>query len=366
MREKMTPVSFLFYTIFGLIAAAITGHCMNDADWRPEYRSYVQAHARWVKDRDAFAAGVVQRHFEEALAGLYPVEQLPDADLQEVARATRAWAKDHDALRGTTYEMRLKGAMELPRDIVHDDAGPRLYHRHWLRERLISSCSPCEFEPSVSILGDPHRLLLVLNGDRAGVRANLPTGSEFVQPEPTFPAGAPKTFERTWRDDARLWVWCSIFFMLAFLLSGLIIHAVVMDEKKDGEIPSFGSHPLAVPDFVLGWLVMIAFAPAFLVVHAFMASLRDVRPALDRARRFVRPGKFDDEFAALKLQLEELRSHEQQRGDSSLIRDIDAMIVKVGESQSQRHLAELRDALAAADRVRLALDEVNRDLGAGA
>lgn len=368
----MKPInvkSFLWYAVMGTVFAILASVAQSCADrddrLSPAYKAYRSKHEAYEKAKSAAEEGVVQRHFEESLAGAYPIEKLPNADLQEVARAIISWAKDSYVTSKLAGDQdRYDSAKSIAGQIDSNSRGPMLKHRTWQVKRLYycdGYGEACRFEPEVSVLGDPSRLVLLLNGDKAGVLSSLPTEAADPGPEPTYPKDAPRTIDLPWIHGLRVWIVCSIFFTLGFVLLGWIFSVQGMGEDAKGKTV-YGSDPLGLPDFAIGWLVMAAFAPGFLLTHALKAGFRDARPWVGRQRARLFPREFDDEFGELTMRLETMRAREQADGNAVVLGDIDALIEKVRLSKSRRHVAELRKALDAADGYLNGLEEIDRDL----
>lgn len=362
--KSITVGSFLAYAVAGavcaLIAWGVQSCASRDDRVDPDYKAYLSKHEAYEKAKRDAEVGVVQRHFEESLAGVYPIERLPNADLQEVARAVRSWADDSDVVsKYVNDQRRYDAAKGIAGQIDSNPSGPRLEHRIWQEKRLFycrGYRGDCSFEREVSVLADPSRLVILLNGDKAGVLSTLPTEIGDIGVEPTYPKDGPRTVELPWTYSFRVWTVCSIVFVLAFLLVGTLFRHDVFYLCWEG------SHPLDLPDFVIGWLVMAAFAPGFLLAHAIKAGLRDARPWIGRLRAKLFPREFDDEFGELTARLERMRAREQADGNAVVLGDIDALIEKVRTSKSRRHVAELRKALDSADGYLNGLEEIDRDL----
>lgn len=358
--KSITVKSFLAYAgiaaVIALVAWVVQWGVSKTDRQHPAYKSFLKQHDAYEDAKATAQIGVDQRHFEEALAGAYPIEKLPNADLQEVARDALTWAKAGAIVdKGEQDQRRYDAAGGLAWGLYDFYYGPQLKDRNWKAKELMRCGSDrhCVFAPEISVLGDPSRLLLLLNGDKAGVLANLPTEAVDPGPEPTYPKDGPTKVELPWTHDFEVWVICSIIFAGIFLGAGLIAF-------YDKEIK--GSDPLLLPNFALGWVVMAAFAPGFMLMHGINASLRDARPWIARQRAKLFPGEFDAEFGELTARLETMRSREVSAGNTVILGDIDALIEKVRLSKSRRHIAELRKALDAADDYVTGLDEIEHDL----
>ncbi len=224
--KPMTVGSFLGYASAGLIIALaawdIQSCASSDDRVHPGYQSYLAKKQAYVQAKNGAEAGVVQRRFEESLAGLYPVDKLPNADLQEVARGilwVGEWSKNDKP------ESRYNSAARIAGNIYSNANGPMLTNRRWQVQPLLR-CNDygenCSFEPAVSVLGDPSRLVLLLNGDRAGVLSSLPSEIGDVGVEPAYPKDGPRSVELPWTYSLRVWIVCSIIFALVFMIVGAI------------------------------------------------------------------------------------------------------------------------------------------------
>jgi hypothetical protein len=354
--KSITVQSFLGYAcagvIFAVIAWWVQSCASSDDRLNPAYSSYLDKKKAFDKAKSAAEMGLTQRHFEEALAGAYPVELLPDADLQEVARGILIMARDSGVTTSTLTELERQDRAKNIASLAYEKG--RLRERTWHDKKPLLNCGygDCTFSPSVSVLGDPSRLLLLLKGDKAGVLVNLPTETALGT-EPTYPADGPTKIELPWSHTLRVWIVCSILFALGFLIAGALFYDPEKNKSTDA---------LFLPNFAVGWLVMAAFAPGFLLMHGVNLGLRDAGPWIGRVRSTFFPREFDDEFGELTTRLETMRSREQADGNAIVLGDIDVLIEKIRISKSRRHIAELRKALDAADGYLNGLGEIDRDL----
>lgn len=327
----------------GLLYLLIARLWISDYAKRPnptyaDYLSQKKAYDAWEKGN---ADLIKRRQFEEVLAGRQSADSVERSELQEIA-VSLAVLKEGAAADPKKWS---KALADLFFSAKRD---PRI--SKWTvcavdgndRARLYD----CRFIGELDALNDPIRLAGILAGDGKNL-TEVPAPPQGLEAAPEFPAGTPKYLAApSWLPWLK-WIVLSVLFALCFCLAGLVA-------RSENE-PGWG-HPFrGWPNFILGWMVMLALAPGFLATRLLYLLAIDVTPAIDRVIRpglrrfaglFVRKPTFADEYEEFSAQLSEMNKTASAAGNRELLKEIEEISVKVRQAQDSKKLAKLKSSLA--------------------
>ncbi len=223
------------------------------------------------------------------------------------------------------------------------------------RDRLYD----CRFIGELDALNDPLRLAGILAGDGKSL-TEVPAPPQGTEAVPDLPAGTAKYLAApSWLPWVK-WIVLSVLFALCFCLAALIARS----ENERG-----WGHPFrGWPNFILGWMVMLALLPGFLATRVLYLLAIDVTPAIDRFVRpglrrfaglFVRTPTFADEYEEFDAQLIDMKKIAAGAGNGELIGEIEELAGKIRGAQDAKKLAKLKDSL---EHMRSYL-KLNKELG---
>lgn len=354
MKRKSFWVYSLIGVVFTLIGAGAGSLVFDQAEsyQYPAYREYLRDKAEYKRWHDENGANLNQREFEEVLSGTRPIEELKDPDLQEVAHVLKTLKTNSEA----DDVQRAESVLALFVTPEHDGRAIK-----WLKCDQFNH--NCHFEKELSVLNEPRRLALILDGKAEAMSITIP---EKFQNPPTYPKDAPIALPKpVWLPWVN-WAVGSLLFALGFTLGGLGIF--YWDEHSSER----WSHPLkTVPHFVLGWLVFLAALPGFLAVQFVHLLVSDAGPAFlwtkgrvaklrAKLRQLFIKNTFEDEYDEFVYKLGELQKRASETGDTALLQRVEEARKKVLVSKSSHQLAKLSVSLGDIDRSLKVMDEIER------
>lgn len=262
------PKAFAFYASMGLVMASITTGGFGLRLWNrpnPAYPAYEKlqddyaAEAKRIEPARAARAEMERiRPFQEVLLGEKPAAEIKNDNVRELATLLRTAASLEPEAKGAQLAEVIQ---KLPLLMHGDCSKAKIY---WDNARAVEVpishwgvCSTSEFE---LVRTEPEHIARLLNGDKTAL-SPLPEVpaldtrlAAFLQMTPE-----PKTFPIKWTriHYLQLWLAFSGAFALTYFVVGLISGRTAED------------HPVrAVPGFILGWLILLATLPGFLLVYA--------------------------------------------------------------------------------------------------
>ncbi len=347
--KMMKQKHFWMYAGFGCLGLMLSAFVLWVVDIEratlkphPDYVAFQHKLETYNKQDAARRPLYLQRMFEEALLGKRTPEEVTVPELREVAKAALA-LKDGNRFDRPQWLNNL---------FIHREDRKRVME--WTAQ---DSFRDWEFAGPLSSLNSIDRLDDLLRGKPDHVFASLPEVPKTIDQPPTYPEGAPKTIDAGALGTSNIIVWCvvSACFALAFCIAGLVgFHApqeyISQSELArmswgGGKVPPM-SHPTGShPDFLLGWIVKLAFLPGFLAAHLLHALLVDFRPYAKAAHDRMFPKEFANAYARFELQLETIKARAETTGRKELLAGIDEMLAKVREANDRDQLKKLSRTL---------------------
>ncbi|MFH2062705.1 MAG: hypothetical protein ABIJ46_00955 [bacterium] len=315
--------------------------------WRQKRNQWHRQRTAWQQWPEHNAIMFQQRHFEEALAGVGSVEAIEEEGLRNLAEAIILLMRPvtHIESEGRTSVVLDERSRALFVLLSSPQEGPLL------QQYLIQA----------SVLLAPERLARLLGGDATVIKPTLPSRPNPPQHpnplrdrpvEPILPilsSQVPAFGPLPYQDSPYWWliVWAttSIVFMGGFVGCGLILYL----KKKNQEF-----HPLrSFPNFIFGWLVMVAAAPGWIVFQIFRLLFSDFDPIWLRIRRRFNWQTEEEKRFDFLGRLEEIKVKAEEQGNRMLADQAEGLILRARDRGSKETLAALKGE---ADNIGLALD----------
>lgn len=259
------PKAFAAYAVVGTVVAAVITSFIAWKLWsnpNPNFPAYtklkdeIAAETQKLEQAKAVRqAAEKTRPFQEVLLGETPADSLPDGPVRRLANTLRDMAPSDASDRMATT----RAMTDLP-TLMNTDClrvkGESNSNKKIAIKNSWYACSTVEYQ---LVRTEPYRIASLLHGDRTALTP-LP---EVPEPSAQYAAFEKLPVEPklipvplTGFHYSLLWLAFSGAFALAYSATGWLFG----DEKNEDPIR-------AVPGFVLGWLIMLATFPGFLLVY---------------------------------------------------------------------------------------------------
>jgi hypothetical protein len=366
--KAMNAKSFWIYALFGagvtLLAAYPVNCGFSSQQVHPEYRSYLEKREAYEKKYDAWAgenkAAIEKREFEEVISGTRPVDSMLRSEKQEMAKALLA-LKPSSTVSVSDRAQAFSNLFFSPEGARR--AGDSIECGKDGKGYIVNN--GCRFTGLLAILSEPVRLAKLWSDDPQVVAAALTVVSDPPgRPMAEYPAYAGVATElpgsplKTWF----LWSILSGFFALGYFVSGFLYWAMNEDDSPRNKRVNPWSNPfLSMPNFVLGWVMVLAVLPGYLAIRLLHLCVIDARPALDAVVVAARGRTFADEFEKFNAQLEKMKTAAAAMGEASTLARIEQMAKKVREAQNLRQLSGMKASLEHMSHYITAVTDVERE-----
>jgi hypothetical protein len=340
-----------------LLAAYPVSCGLTDAAMHPDYKRHLaatSAHQAFVRKNEE---ALRHRLFEEVAAGTKQADALPKSELQEVARALAA-------LRPGSPEDSAARSQAVSDLLISPDKRPRAFDWLSCERKQDGSLVNCSFSGSLAVLNDPARLAKLWSGVPEEVAAALTPLPEGQAQEPApYPANAPTTVPLPPSTPWLVWAIISGFFAFGFFVSGMMFWSSGEEAKHcKGQNP--WSHPFrTVPNFVFGWLFILAALPGYLAFRILHLFVLDAGPAAAWIKSQFVKKTFADEYEKFQAQLAGMKQASALIGDSKLIARIEDLGKKISEAQNMRQLSKMQASLEYMNSYLDSVMEVEREFG---
>lgn len=323
--------AFWTYTTVGLVFALVISIPLRfwvEPTWihpNPDYTEY----KAWMK---MHGDDYEQRQFEEAVAGLRPVEDISDSALRELATG----------ITNLSVESKANG-LERASAMTHLLSSRKIYAD-------FISCNEsgrCVFIGPLVVMNDPSRLGLLLEHNAQAIQSGLPTMPLHIQRlanAMTLPRALPRPAWLVLAEPLGF----SWLFALGFMLAGTFYYS---PEDK----ASLYTRPLRTfPHSLLAVCFFIVMLPGY----AFFALLSFLISDLGQIR--FRKRVFTDQYERVLADLEQMRERAGARNDKATLGRIGKLEKRVRVAQGKRELDDLEAVCASLSEYEDGLAEVDK------
>jgi hypothetical protein len=223
----------------------------------------------------------------------------------------------------------------------------------------------CSYQQPLQVLGDKQRLKKLLAGDTtAAIPAPnliIPTKFKDVSMFDTTTIDRYHPYPWWWA-----WVMWGIFSLscaVGYFGYGLSVYSC---SRRNAE----KSHPFrAVPDFILGWLMILLWLPGFLLGHILWSGYRlltspiaEIRKITAAHWRNLTSQTKHDEYTETYNQLVKLKREADHTGDTQLVIEIDQALSMIGEARNTTNTSATRDIREKLTKAKIAI-RAHREIG---